>query len=699
VTAARYALGLVLACVALVPIGFGANALRVRLLPRWSGPTALLGDFTVALALILAVTQVLGSVGLFATAPVVAGLAVCGAACWYGARRTAPDAASGDAEPAPTATVVPNRYGTGGLVAAAVATVVVFAEWGSRTLVVLGHGMDTVDTLWYHMPVAARWVQDGSITDLLFLQNSSLTTYYPANIPLVHGTGILLFGSDFLSPVLNLGWLALALLAAWCIGRPFGAAPLAVAGTAVVLATPVSSGTQPGSAYSDTAGIALFLAAVAFVVTACHGRRAPRAGELAIAAAATGLAVGTKFQFLVPAAALTVGVVLLIPRGARIRRGAVWLVVLAATGAFWYVRNFIAVGSPLPDIDINLGPLHINGPEVPGLSTISDYLFERRSWSKYFLPGLDQSLGWGWWVLAVLILAGVVLGFLREPVVRLLSFVAAVSLFAVISSPAALGGPEPLWFVYVMRYSLAALTVGIVVTAVVAAGWPRWWAWTPFAGLAVVLGAIELDRTDYPEVREEQLDHPLWGVATIAALAVVALAVVAGVALARALRGRERSVQLGTVSIVVVVLLAGSFALHDRYLDGRYTSTEPLPSIFAWANDVHDERIGFIGMFSQYPLAGRDLSNYVQYVGRRAPRGAYEGLPDCRSWRTAVNSGEYSYVLTAPIGFPVVQSAAWETGWTQSDPAAHLVMREGPVSLFRLDGPLDPDGCGRPASG
>ena len=46
--------------------------------------------------------------------------------------------------------------------------------------------------------------------------------FYPQNSELVHAVGMVLGGRDFFSVFLNLGWLALALLAAWCIGRPYG---------------------------------------------------------------------------------------------------------------------------------------------------------------------------------------------------------------------------------------------------------------------------------------------------------------------------------------------------------------------------------------------------------------------------------------------------------------------------------------------
>ena len=49
--------------------------------------------------------------------------------------------------------------------------------------------------------------------------------------------GMVAWQSDVLSLVLNLFWLLLALLAAWAIGERWGAVPIAMAGTALVLAS------------------------------------------------------------------------------------------------------------------------------------------------------------------------------------------------------------------------------------------------------------------------------------------------------------------------------------------------------------------------------------------------------------------------------------------------------------------------------
>ena len=99
------------------------------------------------------------------------------------------------------------------------------AAWAVPTLGALAAGMDRSDSLWYHMPLAARLAQTGHVGPIAFFDPIYFASFYPANSEIPHALGILVFDRDILSPLLNHAWLALALLAAWCIGRPYGLGP------------------------------------------------------------------------------------------------------------------------------------------------------------------------------------------------------------------------------------------------------------------------------------------------------------------------------------------------------------------------------------------------------------------------------------------------------------------------------------------
>ena len=202
----------------------------------------------------ICVSEALGAIYLFRTAAMVPVLAVVGLAGWWvgrqGSRRTSSEIEGAGRD-------LPEALSSRASVVALIATSVLVAEWGTRTVDAFHHGMLTTDTLWYHMPLAARFVQQGTITPLHYADSGPVTVFFPASSELFHGLGILLMGNDVLSPLINLGWMALALLAAWCVGKPFGVAPVTLTGVVVLLATPGLVATQPGGAYDDVMGLAL----------------------------------------------------------------------------------------------------------------------------------------------------------------------------------------------------------------------------------------------------------------------------------------------------------------------------------------------------------------------------------------------------------------------------------------------------------
>ena len=67
---------------------------------------------------------------------------------------------------------------------------------------------------------------------------------------------------------------ALALLAAWCIGRPYGVAPLSLIGGSIALGAQMLVEFQAGEALNDITGVAFVLAAAALLVNGYETKRA-----------------------------------------------------------------------------------------------------------------------------------------------------------------------------------------------------------------------------------------------------------------------------------------------------------------------------------------------------------------------------------------------------------------------------------------
>ena len=162
----------------------------------------------------------------------------------------------------------PPRRGLIALLIAAVATV----HFAAGVKLRLSTGMTGFDSTWYHGPFAAGFFQSGDTWSLHFIAPQFLAWFYPANREVVHAVGMLAFGRDMLSPLLNLGWFVGCLVAAWCIGRPYRVAPWSLALAAIALSVPALHD-QAGEARNDIVGIFFLLAAVAIALCPLCKRR------------------------------------------------------------------------------------------------------------------------------------------------------------------------------------------------------------------------------------------------------------------------------------------------------------------------------------------------------------------------------------------------------------------------------------------
>ncbi|HEX8743147.1 MAG TPA: hypothetical protein VF712_08425 [Thermoleophilaceae bacterium] len=696
-TGGGYALGVGLTLAAIAPLVLGAIRVRARALPDWHGAPARLAEAVTALAALVLIAELLGAAGALRRGWLALACALAGLAAVALTRGSGAVTQSGEGlTPSPFCGSGPPPAGRWSLAAAAGAVALVAFEWGSRSVEVLGRGMADPDTLWYHMPFSARFAQTGETTPLQYTQAEPITTFHPAGSELVHAIGIALFdGYDLLSPFVNLGFAGLALLAGWCAGRRFGAAPHALVGVAVVLSLPIVLQTQPGEAANDLIGVAWLLAAVALLLLG-----APRPAPLALAAVAAGMAMGTKLSLLAPVALITLGVLVAAPRSDRRRTSGLWIGALAAAGGFWYLRNLVRVGNPLPWYGVKLGPLELPSPSLPQTDansfSLAHYATDVDLWRSHFLPGLDDSLGHLWPALLALTLAGALLALATrgDAVVRVLGVAALGTLAAYAITPASAGGPEgaPVLFGLNLRFATPALALGLVLLPCTRALASPARRGALLAALALLLLATQWSEGFAPPASAG------WGLLLAAALAA---AVAALVWVARAAPARAAL----AAAALAALLAAAGWPVQKDYFRERYAETGPtLPPPSLWAQDLEGERIGIVGYLLQYPLYGRDGSNRVEWLGRRGAHGSFAPIESCTGWRAAIDAGRYRYVVTAPQASVVLGDAGArlaeprEAGWTASAPGAHVLMRDEPrrTTVFRLDGRLGSAGC-RPA--
>jgi len=637
----------------------GGAAVRKWLLPRFEGAPAHLASAVIALALLIWAAELLGTFGWLDPVPFLLLVGMAG----LGLRMLLPRPSEGEGGLShPTQQVRVRETLLPTLIALLVSAIaVVHFAAGVKTR--LSTGMTGFDSTWYHGPFAAGFFQSGDTWDLHFIAPQFLAWFYPANAEIFHAVGMLAFGRDLLSPLLNLGWFVGCLVACWCIGRPNKVAPWSLALGAVALSVPALAD-QAGEARNDIVGIFFLLAAVAI---ALNGERDVRTAL--VTGLAAGLAAGTKLNFLLPAAVLVVGLAVIASRGERGRVfGAATLAALAG-GGYWYLRNLAHAGNPLPWIQ-HLGPIDLPAPEQAlggrEAHSVLGYLTDGTVWSDWFLPALHDGLWFLWPLLLTAALAGLLLTLVplarqragNTPIWReigpstevgaLAGIVGLATAVAWLVAPTSASGPEgmPRGFESGLRYLAPALVLGL---ALLPTGVLR--SFVPHSG-----------------AKDGSTRSRSAGSGLVAGIATVAVVLAVGI----------------------------GYPVQRHYLENRYADpsfTAPgLNAAFAWARDVSDARIATTST-RQYPLFGTDLSNHVRYLGTEQPHGGFEAPATCRQHLQLLGEGDYDYVIATrdreEPGKPPYPPAA---KWTEAA-GATPILKKPPTVVFGLKEKLDPSAC------
>ncbi len=209
------------------------------------------------------------------------------------------------------------------------------------------------DPFIYNLTFPASWLSSGSIHYVQLPFGAQAATYYPLNTELFYLWIIKPWHEDFLvncgqTPFWILSGLAVAALARETgVGRP-GAV---VAGTAAMLIPGVIQ--QATVARVDIAMSAWLLISIYF---ALRWSKTRQAGHLLLFGLCVGLLVGTKsigiLYSVVPGLIFLNG---LRKRKLRVFSDIIIVAALAAaTGGFWYIRNWMITGNPLFPLNVEL---------------------------------------------------------------------------------------------------------------------------------------------------------------------------------------------------------------------------------------------------------------------------------------------------------------------------------------------------------
>ena len=697
-------------------VGLGGYWLRRWIVPEFSGALARLADATIGVALLVVSLELLGSLSILTVGwTIIVCIAVGLLAALLGWHM---------APPAGREVSAPQVQTVALLIALAVASFTV-AEWTFPSQLSLDQGMFGGDTTWYHMPFAARFAQEHSIVHLHFTDPLRLAAwFYPQSSELIHGTAIVLFKTDWLSPLINLVWLAIALLAAWCVGRPYKVGPATLVAAAIVLDSGVMIETQPGEGRNDIMGLAFLIAFAAFLINA-HQRRAPDAGAvqdaperdaplldkrpLVIAGIAAGLAASVKLTFLIPVVAIGLGVIVFSGRGRRLTTA--WVLGLSTflVGGYWYVRAAIKTGgNPLPQI--GFGPLHLPRPDQMPLDprprfAVAHYLTQPTIYRRWFFPQLDNALGPLWPLILIIAVAAAVYVAVRSrnKILRVIAVGALATAVVYIFTPLTAAGQEgsPTGFFTNTRYLIPGLVLALVLLPIARPlrAPDRRARLTLYFLLAVYTITV--------------LTTPRWYPGYIVGTVFLTLALVwvpAGLGLARSRRGVSRAIVVGASGVVLLLAVVLGRAQEVQYYDHHYTEVDHFlqdggpKQAYAFARKQQDKRIGIAGsgeiFFGQYGFYGANLNNDVQYIGVPGPDGAYRLATSCAQFRRRINAGEYDFLIVsqytqdsaeAEYRYPIY-------AWLKTDPKLEQIIEEPTITpepdyVFKVKGKLDPAAC------
>ncbi|MFN8216092.1 MAG: hypothetical protein U0R71_05795 [Solirubrobacterales bacterium] len=701
-------------------VGLGGYWLRRWIVPEFSGALARLGDATLGVALLIVSLELLGTLSILTEGWIIVFTIAIGLLAALIGWHMAPEERQEVQAP---------KVQTVALVIAIAVASFTMAEWTFPSQLSLDQGMFGGDTTWYHMPFAATFAQEHSTVHLHFTDPLRLAAwFYPQSSELVHGAAIAIFKSDWLSPLINLIWLAIALLAAWCVGRPYKVAPATLVAAALILDSGVMIETQPGEGRNDIMGLAFLIAFAAFLING-HQRRAPREGAavedeperdaplldkgpLILAGISAGLAASVKTTFLVPVAAITLGVILFSGRGRRWTTAWVMGLPMLIVGSYWYVRAAIKTGgNPIPIT--KFGPLGLPTPDQMPLDprprfAVAHYLTDPTIYRRWFFPELDNAFGPLWPLILIVAVAAAVFIAVRSrnKILRVIAVAALATAVVYVFTPLTAAGQEgsPTGFFTNTRYLTPGLVLAITLLPIARPlRAPDRRAWQTLLFLTIVYWITVLTTPRW---------YPTYILGTIFITLVLVWAPSA-LSLGRVRGAVSRPVAAVALGVILLLAIVLGRAQQVQYADQHYTKTtlflgEGAPQkAYAFAQHLHDKRIGIAGsseiIFGQYGFFGNDASNAVDYIGVPGPHGSYRLATNCPAFRREVNRGEYDYLIISEFtqDSPLAEYRYPLYKWLKDDPALEEVIAEPeivpqPDYVFKVNGKLDPSTCPKP---
>jgi hypothetical protein len=673
-------LGSFLLGAALLAVTYGSSAYAAaRVSARYgnhlSSAARLVGAIVVFLALVVGVHMVAGLLEILSRWTVAA-LALAVALASLRIR------AAHDRAPEEHA---PGGHGVAGALAvAAVAICGAAATW--RLTVRASTGADTVG---FHLPAVARWIQTGSFWHIDQFAPVWAIGNYPQSGDVLTLSAVLPWRNDAFAQLLNVALLAFAGLVTYALALELRAPRrAALVCAALFCSIPVLMDVGYGGTMPDVFLASTFGAGTLFLL---RGFREHARYDLVVAGLGLGLAFGAKWNGVyVAAIAILVWasawLIVRRPFAPLLRRGALLAGLVALAGGFWMLRNWLLASNPVIPVKVHLlGATVFDSPPDDVRSCagfrVADYLTSGHVWSHYLLPAYRDWLGAPAALLGAGLVAAVV-NSVRERRGALIGVCVCAFLIAIaytLTPFSALGlKDQPLSAGFQSRYLLPALLLAAAASAAVL-GTLR--GRSRVVGELVALVAIALGlRRGLHEVPHSSL---LLGAFVLAA-AVTAATIALGARRGGALR-------MTAAALAAVLVLGVAYGRQRKFVDDRYRGIAPALDYIS-QNASPGQHVALAGTPSPsgvlpiLPAFGPSFENHVSYPARDVQTilRPYGGE---REWAAAIERGGYDLVLASSGGYDPIRCAPDPPGQTADDWARaagfQRVAGSPPLTLYR----------------
>jgi Dolichyl-phosphate-mannose-protein mannosyltransferase len=552
-----------------------------------------------------------------------------------------------------------------------------------------------VDSITFHLPNIARWMQSGSVWQVDQFNPLLAPGNYPHNGDMLYTTFVQGWENDAFVRLAGLPFAALAGLAVYAIACELRA-PRATAALAAACfaAMPVVALAATDGAKTDPVMLAAYGAGVLFLLR--HWRLGGRF-ELVLAGLGLGMAFGTKWYGVTTVAAVVVVWLGALVLARRPRREAgldalLLLAVIGLAGGFWLLRNLVESGSPVFPVAVEaFGLTLFDAPrdvvrECVGYR-IADYFTDLGVWREHIYPDYRANYGAPGAVIAVGALVALLISGLRRPREPRVLALCAASLIAAVAytfTPYTAFGPkdDPILVGANTRWLVPALLLAAPVAA---------WAVGRAGRARPVLEALAL--VALTEGVRRGFGADAGDVIAAAALAGAAAALT-WLALAGVRRLPRRTCVAAGAGLSVLAagaLVALGFARQEEYNDGRYTREDP---VITWLveNAPKGHRIGLAGVWGTattspvWPAFGERIGNEVAFVGPFVD-GLLREYDSRAEWASAVRRGGYDLLVVGRGGYgegcPLPGRETDDDAWARAEGFAP-VERSDHLTVYRV---------------